>query len=56
MQVVVVAALVMAKDIVEDAMVCPFLHVSIKRGVVTTEVIVGRNFANLTRLLPILLH
>ena len=43
MQMVVVAAVLMAKDMVADAAVNPFLHVSTFRGMVTAHTIVGKS-------------
>ena len=37
---------VMACDMVEDAMLNPFLHVSFTRGVVTAQTIIDKSLAN----------
>ena len=38
----------MTKDMMKDTMVSPFLHVSIAKGMVTTQIIVSRSLANPT--------
>ena len=47
MQMVVVARVMMARDVVDNTMLSPSLHVSIARGMVMSEIVVRKILVNL---------